>query len=166
MRETQNGLSGNVRGKSIELLADGLMQLLDLERQAKLAHWNVKGTQFIALHELFDRVATEIRDLADTVAERLVSLGGVADARSQAVAASTRLPQPTLDRLDGPCQVASVASALALMGNVARDGISQSDGWGDAATGDIFTEVSRSVDKQLWLVEAHQGSAAPIRASA
>src|SRR6187551_3483705 len=75
------------------LLNASLADLLDLRLQAKQAHWNVKGPQFAALHELFDEVAAELDESADALAERAASLGGAARGTLQAVALASRLPE-------------------------------------------------------------------------
>jgi starvation-inducible DNA-binding protein len=55
--ETKNSLPQSIRLQSVGLLNRNLASAIDLERQAKQAHWKVKGPNFIALHELFDKVA-------------------------------------------------------------------------------------------------------------
>src|SRR6266850_7095569 len=86
MHSTKNTLAAATRGKSIVLLGMGLIHALDLERHAKQAHWNVRGPNFRALHELFDEVAQQSEDASDLLAERLVALGGTADGRVGVVA--------------------------------------------------------------------------------
>ena len=66
------------REKLVEILNQSLADAMDLKSQAKQAHWNVKGQNFIALHELFDQVATEIEIHVDDIAERVTTLGGTA----------------------------------------------------------------------------------------
>ncbi|MCI0534215.1 MAG: hypothetical protein L0Z50_03200 [Verrucomicrobiales bacterium] len=75
---TQNSLRKAVRSAMIDLLNQQLADLLDLGMQAKQAHWNLKGPHFIGLHELFDKVAEELEEFADDMAERAVELGGMA----------------------------------------------------------------------------------------
>lgn len=151
-------ISDNVREKSIGLLAVTLTDLVDLERQVKAAHWNMRGHSFIALHELFDRMATELRDFGDTVAERLVTLGGYADASVQSVAAATKLEADVVDTArTESVWVARVADLIAAVGGRARSAIDEAAEAGDANTADLLTGVSRDLDKQLWLVEAHLG---------
>lgn len=155
---TRLTLGDNVREKSIGLLAVTLTDLVDLERQVKAAHWNVRGSSFIALHELFDRVATEVRDFGDTVAERIVTLGGYAEASVQSVAAATRLEADVMDRdRTEAAWVGKVADLIAAVGDRARRAIDEAANAGDANTADLLTGVSRDLDKQLWLVEAHLG---------
>lgn len=158
MNPSKNTLDAAKRGKSIVLLGTGLVHALDLERQAKQAHWNVKGPNFRALHELFDEVAQQAEDASDLLAERLVSLGGTADGRVDVVANRTTLPAYPIDAQAGEAHVQALSRALAAFGTVARDAIDQSAEWGDAATADVFTEVLRELDKALWFVEAHGGS--------
>lgn len=153
---TRITLGDNIREKSIGLLAVTLTDLVDLERQVKAAHWNVRGTSFIALHELFDRVATEVRDFGDTVAERIVTLGGYADASVQSVAKATRLDADVIDTARTEAAwVGKVADLIAAVGGRARTAIDEATDAGDANTADLLTGVSRELDKQLWLVEAH-----------
>jgi starvation-inducible DNA-binding protein len=134
-----------------EVLAD----LIDLQLQTKQAHWNVKGPHFIALHELFDSVNEEVADFADTVAERAVALGGMVEGTVGAVGKRTKLTAYPLDITGGRDHVNALSSALAAAGKIVRGAIDQSNEIGDADTADVFTEVSRGLDKKLWFVEAH-----------
>jgi starvation-inducible DNA-binding protein len=155
VHKTKNSLSEAVRTKSIALLGRNLALAIDLALQTKQAHWNVKGSNFIALHELFDKVADEVREFVDLIAERITTLGGTAEGTLQAVGPRTTLPPYSLTITTGPAHLEALSSALAAFGASARQAIDEAAGFGDADTADLFTEVSRDTDKQLWFLEAH-----------
>ncbi|MFC5422857.1 DNA starvation/stationary phase protection protein Dps [Bosea eneae] len=155
MRATRNTLHEDIRGKSVMLLGTGLVHALDLERQAKQAHWNVRGPDFIALHELFDDLAEAAEDWGDLLAERAVALGGVADGRVAIIANRTTLPEYPIGAALGPDHLRALSIALSTWGELARDAIDQATAFGDADTADVFTEVSRGIDQKLWMIEAH-----------
>ncbi len=155
MNATRNDLPADARKKLAALLQDRLADSIDLYLKVKNSHWNVKGPTFIALHELFDKVAGEALVYGDDLAERSVQLGGTPDGSAAAVSKGSGLP-------DGPRKfehetdhVKAVADALAGFGKSVRKGIDQADTLGDKDTADLFTEISRGVDKSLWFVEAH-----------
>jgi starvation-inducible DNA-binding protein len=153
--KTKNTLPEKIRNQSIALLNRNLASAIDLKAQAKQAHWNVKGPDFIALHELFDKVADEADGFVDLIAERVTALGGTAEGIVQVVAERTNLaPYPT-NIVSGPDHVDALSDALAKFGKAAREAIDKADDFGDADTADIFTEISRETDKQLWFVESH-----------
>lgn len=153
---TKNDLPEKNRARLIELLNSRLADGIDLYLQVKQAHWNVKGPSFIALHELFDEVATTVLDSTDDMAERAVQLGGIAQGTLGVVAEETSLkPYPT-DISKGSDHVEALSSALAAFGKQARAAIALANELEDADTADLFTEISRNVDKKLWFVEAHQ----------
>jgi starvation-inducible DNA-binding protein len=155
LHPTRNDLPEEARARLVELLNARLADAIDLHAQAKQAHWNVKGPQFIALHELFDQVAETVEDGVDELAERAVQLGGTALGTLQAVGRATTLkPYPT-GAADGAAHAAALADALAAYGRAVRAAIAASAELGDADTSDLFTGISRAVDKQLWFVEAH-----------
>ena len=158
LHPTQNDLREPIRRAMIELLNQHLADVLDLGLQAKQAHWNVKGPNFIALHELFDKVADELEEFTDEIAERAVQLGGVALGTVQIVARSSRLAAYPLNVASGKEHVAALSKALATFGASARGAIDTAAKGHDADTADLLTEVSRGVDKLLWLVEAHAQS--------
>jgi starvation-inducible DNA-binding protein len=145
--KTRNDLPEATRAKAIELLNARLADCIDLQTQTKQAHWNVKGPNFIALHELFDKINEEVEDYVDDIAERTVQLGGVAERSS--------LSEYPAQAVDGRSHVEALSSALAAFGAAARKGIDQANEMGDLDTADLFTEVSRGIDKWLWFVEAH-----------
>jgi starvation-inducible DNA-binding protein len=155
MYSSRIDLSEPVRRKLIELLQARLSDALDLEAQTKQAHWNVRGTDFSQLHELFDRVHGTVEELVDLVAERLTTLGGVADGRVQTTSARTSLPVYPIDATDGPAHLTAIADALASFARGTRSAIDSATKLEDAVTADVLTEVTRSADKQLWLIEAH-----------
>ena len=90
--DTCNDLPPAMRQSMIELLNERLVDVIDLELQAKQAHWNIKGPNFVGLHELFDRVALQAREYADEIAERAVALGGVARGTIEEIAGQSTLP--------------------------------------------------------------------------
>jgi starvation-inducible DNA-binding protein len=155
MFRTKNDLSEATRVKVIELLNARLADCTDLQTQTKQAHWNVKGPNFIALHELFDKVNEDVEDYVDLIAERVVQLGGVAEGTARIVAKRSSLEEYPANAVDGRSHVEALSSALAGFGKAARKAINQADELGDLDAADIFTEVSRGVDKWLWFVEAH-----------
>ena len=155
MHNTRIDLSAKARAKVIALLNARLADAIDLQLQAKQAHWNVKGPNFIALHELFDRVTGELGGHVDDMAERITALGGVAEGTVQAVAGRSKLDAYPLDIADGRAHLDALAAAMARFGRSVRKAIDDAGKAGDADTSDLFTGISRSADKNLWLLEAH-----------
>jgi starvation-inducible DNA-binding protein len=155
MHSTRNDLSAKARAKVTALLNARLADALDLQMQAKQAHWNVKGPQFIALHELFDKLAAEIDGHVDEMAERITALGGIAEGTVQAVAGRSKLDAYPLDIAEGRAHLDALAAGYARFAKSVRKAIDETDKAGDADTSDLFTGISRSADKGLWLLEAH-----------
>src|SRR5262245_23372027 len=101
MFKTRNGLSEEIRAKAVELLNARLADCIDLRTQTKQALWNVKGPNFIALHELFDGINEEVEDYVDDIAERAARLGGVAEGMARMVAKRSSLRKYPANAVDG-----------------------------------------------------------------
>jgi starvation-inducible DNA-binding protein len=152
---TKNDLSAGARERAVALLNQQLADTLDLFTQVKQAHWNVKGPNFIALHELFDNLAEVVEEYVDMTAERATALGGTALGTARMAAAASRLPEYPLDAVDGRQHVEALAVRVSALGATSRAAIDAASELSDADTADLFTEVSRGLDKQLWFLEAH-----------
>ena len=152
---TQNDLPAKVRQEVVNLLNKHLADVVDLGSQAKQAHWNVKGPNFIALHELFDEVAEELEEFTDEIAERAVELGGIALGTARIAARSSRLSEYPPEISAGTEHVRALSAALAAFGKSIRAAIDVATELKDADTADLFTGVSRGMDKLLWKVEVH-----------
>jgi len=155
MFKTKNDLSESIRRKAGEVLNARLADAVDLQTQTKQAHWNVKGPHFIGLHELFDKINEAAAGYVDDIAERAVELGGAVEGTARMVARRTSLPEYPGDISDGRSHVEALSAALAAFGKLARQAIDEANGLPDLDTADLFTEISRGVDKWLWFVEAH-----------
>lgn len=155
MHKTRNDLALDTRRPVVDLLNGRLADLIDLNLQAKQAHWNVKGPSFIALHELFDKVAEAVEESLDEVAERAIALGGTAKGTVAVVSKVTQLSAYPLDITQGVDHVDALANAVASTGKAVRAAIDEANKLGDADTSDLFTSISRSLDKLLWMLEAH-----------
>lgn len=153
--KTSIDLSDVTREQMNSLLNQHLANLSDLYSQIKQAHWNVKGMQFIALHELFDELAAEILDYVDMVAERVTALGGYAMGTARMAAANSELEEYPIDATEGTAAVQALVDRYATMTAKVRSAIDSADEAGDMATSDLFTEVQRGLDKRLWFLEAH-----------
>jgi starvation-inducible DNA-binding protein len=155
LHETKNDIGKETREKVIGLLNQSLADAMDLKSQAKQAHWNVKGPSFIALHELFDQVSTEMDTHVDDLAERVTALGGVAMGTVRLAAERSSLSEYPHEISDGAAHVDALSTAMADFGRKVRANIDATEDLGDKDTADIYTGISRAVDKLLWFVEAH-----------
>jgi starvation-inducible DNA-binding protein len=153
--KTSNDLSSNAKTIAIGLLNARLADSIDLALLTKHANWNIKGPRFIALHEMIDTLRAEIDGHVDTMAERIVQLGGTALGTIQIVSiASTLVPYP-IDISKEDDHLAALIERYAKVANAMRKAIGDADDAGDADTADIFTAFSRALDKALWFLEAH-----------
>src|SRR6266436_10320934 len=155
MYETENDIPEQRRSELNALMNQQLANAVDLQTQMKQAHWNVKGPHFIGLHELFDQIDEAVEGYVDLIAERIVQLGGIAEGTARVAAQRSRVEEYPLDIADGHAHVEAVAKALSTFGREVRQTIDEVDELQDADTADIFTEISRGMDKWLWFVEAH-----------
>lgn len=152
---TRHDLPADAREKLVDLLNRQLADTHDVRTQTKHAHWNVKGPNFYQLHLLFDTFAGQFDDYSDEIAERATALGGAASGTARMVAGSTRVPEFPADVFDGMDVVAALADRYKLLAKSTREAIDAADDLGDKDTADLFTEVSRGLDKALWFLEAH-----------
>jgi starvation-inducible DNA-binding protein len=153
--ETRIDIAEGSREELVQLLNARLADTFDLYSQLKQAHWNVKGSDFIQLHELYDDIAEGVLEYVDTIAERATALGGLALGTARMAAAASTLDEYPVGAVDGMDTVAAIADRLATYGASVRAGIDAAVEFDDQATSDLFTEVARAIDKHLWFVEAH-----------
>lgn len=155
MHNTHISISLEKRQQIIAILNARLADAVDLGIQAKLAHWNVRGLHFIALHELFDKVVDTVAESADELAERIGQLGGIVVGNVHEVAKNTSLGAFPSNISKDKDIVAALTQGLAGFANAIRKDIDTTDALGDAVTADLLTGVARDIDKYLWFVEAH-----------
>lgn len=156
LHNTKIDIAKGKREKLVAILNQRLADASDLKSQAKQAHWNVKGMNFIGLHELFDKVSIELDTHVDDIAERITTLGGTALGTVRIAAQNSSLAEYPLEITDGADHVDALSTALSDFGKKVRADIEAADELGDADTADLFTGISRAIDKVLWFVEAHQ----------
>jgi starvation-inducible DNA-binding protein len=148
-------LPENIRTELVDLLNARLADVTDLKTQVKFAHWNVKGNDFIQMHELFDQIAGRVEQDVDLIAERITTLGGVAHGTVRQAATLSSIPEYDLHALNGQQHVRTLAERFAVWCTSLRNLIQVSDEIGDAATSDLLTQMLRESEKDLWFLEAH-----------
>ena len=153
--DTRNDTPGNAKAVSIATLNALLADIIDTTNATRQAHWNVKGSHFYGLHIMFEKFYTMLNEQTDELAERAVQLGGIPDGTTQGVGARTRITPYDPKVLDGMDHCKLLSDRYAELAKSLRDGIDSTDEAGDADTSDLLTQVSREVDKSLWMIEAH-----------
>ncbi len=150
------GIKDNAANRSIEVLNDRLVQVIDLTLAVKQAHWNIKGTNFIGVHELLDDVADRLREIGDEIAERAVILGGIARGTAEEVAGKSSLEPYPVEETDIAAHLDALVSRFKAVGKSLREAIDIASESGDEGTADLFTSASRSVDKDAWFLGANR----------
>jgi starvation-inducible DNA-binding protein len=155
MYKTKIDMSEKMRRNINNILNDRLADAIDLQSQVKQAHWNVKGPNFIALHELFDKISYAVLGHIDEIAERVTTLGGTAEGTVAVAAKRSKLKNYPLSITAGKDHLFYLSTQLSVYGKALRAAIEDTGRLGDADTADLFTGISRETDKYLWFVEAH-----------
>ena len=155
--ETTNPLPAATRDKMVDLLNGIMADILDNHYQSLLAHWNTKGANFIALHELFGKYSgcNGAENWCDWVAERISQLGGTVVTTIRYIADTSSLKEYPLTITQGHEHVQALATSLVTIIERLRGGIGLAMASGDNVTADILGQVQRSAEKFLWLLEAH-----------
>ncbi len=155
LHKTKIDLAEKIRTAVISILNQQLADGFDLYSQTKHAHWNVKGPHFIALHELFDKIAGELPEFIDELAERITTLGGTANGTTRMSASASKLPEYPAELTDGADHLRALIDRWAAYAGTTRAAINKTDDAGDKTTADLFTQISGTIDKNLWFLEAH-----------
>jgi starvation-inducible DNA-binding protein len=153
--ETRIDIPAENREQIIAILNARLADTLDLYTQTKFAHWNVKGKDFYQVHLLFDAIAEHVEEGIDLIAERVTALGGVAEGTLRQAAAASNLSEYNLNARGSMEHVAALTEQVAAVANAARAAIDQTDELEDKGTSDLFTEIVRTLDKDLYFLESH-----------
>lgn len=155
MHPTRVSLPEKDRIEIVTFLEKTLASILDLYAQLKQAHWNIKGKEFISLHLLFDKIAEEVEEQADIVAERIMALGGTALGTTQEIANNTDLRTYPTNIFSGAEHIEHLTHNIAILGELTGENIDKTTELDDMATNDIYVALKRMLDKNLWFLEAY-----------
>jgi starvation-inducible DNA-binding protein len=155
LHPTRMDIPAEIRQYVIQLLNQTLACTVDLRSHVKQAGWNVRGHDFAPLQTLLAATASELDAYADLMAERIAVLGGVARGTTHTAATQSRLAAYPDTLVDGHAHVVALAERFAPYATAVRGGIALAADVEDADTAAVYTDISRGVDKRLWVLEAH-----------
>ena len=152
---TVPGVDETLQARLVSGLNQNLASLTDLAAAYKQAHWNVVGIDFAQLHELFDQFADQTREYMDVIAERAVTIGGVARGTLQAAVEHSALPAFPIEERDEARLLEELVGRIDTLTTDLRQAMD--DSADEAATQDVYIEVVRGIEKQRWMLQAHLG---------
>ncbi|MBD2201559.1 DNA starvation/stationary phase protection protein Dps [Calothrix sp. FACHB-1219] len=159
MNPTIIDIPQGIRSDAVDKLNYLLALMADLYSQFKTAHWNVKGMNFISLHKMFDDLAGEVDGHVDSIAERLVALGGIAYGTIKMAASSSTLSELSIEQFNGASYLKSLAINIVKITSLLREYSGALDSSGDITTANFLLELAYSLDKMLYFIESHLSNA-------
>ena len=142
------------RKKLAAILNQTLADLTDLKAQAKQAHWNIRGENFISYHKLLDKVAEEADGGADTVAERCAQIGGYVYGLLSHAAKNTSVPAFPEDINEQEDCMDAILESISHICSTCRANIVETQNLNDYATSDMYIDLTRAFDKLAWMFNA------------
>ena len=167
LKQLPIALEDNARAQSVAILNQVLADTMTLRDMYKKHHWQVSGATFYQLHLLLDKHYEEQATLVDTIAERIMALGGISIAMAPDVAEMTRIPRPPKGREDVPSQLARLLEAHEIVLRESHEGAAQADESGDDGTNDLLvSEIIRTNEPQVWFLAEHVAETTLLRSDA
>ncbi len=154
MHRSPSPLTEEVRNRIAQSLNACLADGLDLHGQIKVAHWNIKGPSFAALHPLFETFAVSLAAHNDTLAERAVTLGAKAYGTSRHVAKTSRLPDYPQETARDLEHVKLLAERIETYLSGLREAREVAEKHGDTDTHDLATIIITEFEKHAWFLRA------------
>ena len=154
MFKSPSPLSEKARTQIAETLNARLADGLDLHSQIKVAHWNIKGPQFAALHPLFETFAVALANFNDTIAERAVTLGAKAYGTARHVAKTSKLPEYPQETTRDLDHVKLLVERFETYLTGLRESRNVAEENGDTDTEDMLTLVTTEFEKNDWFLRA------------
>jgi starvation-inducible DNA-binding protein len=154
MYKTPSQLPETSRTALVETLNARLADGLDLHSDIKVAHWNVRGPQFPTLHPLFEQFANQLAVHNDALAERAVTLGGLAAGSTRYVAKHSRLADYPIDVTRDLDHVRLLAERFDTYLEGVRESRGIAEKLGDTDTVDLLTGVVTELEKNAWFLRA------------
>ena len=162
---TRNGMPPEIRMDVISMLNQTLACTVDLRSQVRQACWNIKGKDFSLLHPIFATMLKELQTYTDMVAERITVLGGTVMGTVRMAAMQSKLPEYPDAVMEGDGHLLALVERFGHYAGTLRDDITLAADIEDAGSAAIYTDISREVDRQLWILETHlrhqEGSTEP-----
>ena len=154
MYKSPSHLPEEARTKIADTLNARLADGLDLHSQIKVAHWNIKGPQFAALHPLFETFAVSLAVHNDTFAERAVTLGAKAYGTTRHVAKTSKLPDYPQETTRDMEHVKLLAERIEKYLEGLRESRGIAEKHGDTDSVDVLTQVITEFEKHAWFLRA------------
>jgi len=156
LNEVPLALNRKIRGESVQILNQVLVDSIMLRDLYKKCHWQVSGPTFYQLHLLFDKHAGEQTELVDEIAERAQTLGGLAAGMPDQVARMTVIERPPAGREEVPVQISRLLEAHQIIMKNVRAAARQTSKSGDEGTNDLLvSQVLRRNEVQAWFLYEH-----------
>ncbi|MDR2538791.1 MAG: DNA starvation/stationary phase protection protein [Bifidobacteriaceae bacterium] len=153
-------LDESTTDKVIDQLQLALSALNDWSLTLKHAHWNVAGPNFIAIHEMLDPQIDKVREAADSIGERIATLGGSPDGRSVRIAQDQAKAQikwgtyPIVDRKDAIEHLKVLDEFVGVLIEGFRDAIAKVDPL-DIVSSNILQDISQQLEFDQWFYRSH-----------
>jgi starvation-inducible DNA-binding protein len=154
MYKSPSQLPEEARTKVAETLNARLADGLDLHSQIKVAHWNIKGPHFAALHPLFETFAVSLANHNDSIAERAVTLGAKAYGTVRHVSKTSRLPDYPQETTRDLEHVKLLAERIEKYLEGSRETRAIAEKQGDIDTVDLLTTIISEFEKHAWFLRA------------
>lgn len=150
------GLDDNARSASVASLNQILADTMAIRDLYKKHHWQVSGATFYSLHLLLDKHFNEQAAMVDSLAERIMTLGGISVATAHDVAEMSKVPRPPQGREDAQTQIKRLLEAHEIILTYAREAAANAGDAGDEGTNDLLiSEVVRTGEMQVWFLAEH-----------
>lgn len=125
-------------------------------------HWYLRGPRFLALHPKMDAYREEIEAQLDSVAERLIAIGGAPFSTLSEFSTGTKLKDRKGDfGLSEDEHLQRLLEGYQYIAGLYQQGIDAASEEDDAVTEDLFTGLKGPIDTNIWMISATLGKDVP-----